>query len=119
MGSNPSLGTINKEGNIMQYMWTGWKLLKFNVNGEVFYKVFATFYREEWRLNSGISSFEDLRPEENVIMFTGTSGSVYLCPADAEGKTHYSWEHVYREFLEHPEVSEISFEDFKKEFINA
>lgn len=102
--------------SLYNYNWTGWQILKIQTEKETFYKVFMTYYRDEWRLNSGIVEFEDLTESDNIVLFIGQSGSEHACVADREGDVHWSWAHVLNEMLERPEITKISFEDFKKEF---
>lgn len=102
----------------MNYDWSHWKILKITpMKGEPLYKVFACYYKEEWRFNSGITKYVEL---EDRVEFFGNSGSVYICPKEGMDQCHWSWTGVLTNLLNAGgglvEVEEISFEQFKKEF---
>lgn len=58
-----------------------WVILKINHDGNILYKVLASFYggyggSDSWRLNSGITKVVD---DEDKWLFYGVSGSCYVC----------------------------------------
>lgn len=66
-----------------------WVILKFILDNKNDYRVFGGWSGgyldgDSWRLNSGIASYEI---EDEVIRFTGDSGSVYECHKSGEGFT--------------------------------
>lgn len=69
-----------------------WVMLKFNHNGEVIYKILATFYGgyttgDSWKLNSGCTKVEQ---DGNFYLFHGSSGSVYRVHKDSYGMGAYT-----------------------------
>ena len=71
-----------------------WIILKINNNGEIYYKVFATWVggylgNDSWRINSGIA---EVSQDKDYYYFTGFSGSVYQCYKKAYGiTTVFNW----------------------------
>ena len=70
-----------------------WSVIKItpNDNSPVEYKIFASWYgsylgSSSWRLNSGIKS---VVLENDTYVFTGHSGSKYLCHKNSYGNTGY------------------------------
>ena len=74
------------------YVPDRWMLVKITTaDGEVIYKVFATWYggylgSDSWKLNSGIVKASE---EENSYLFYGSSGSIYECYKNAYGISGY------------------------------
>lgn len=69
-----------------------WVLLKFNNNGNVFYKILASWYNgfaqgDSWRLNSGVDRVEK---HGNTYLFYGSSGSIYQCNENTYGMSAYT-----------------------------
>lgn len=69
-----------------------WVMLKFIHNGEVIYKILATFYGgylsgDSWKLNSGVTKIEE---EDQCYLFYGSSGSVYRCHKNSYGMGGYT-----------------------------
>ena len=69
-----------------------WVMLKFNNNGNIFYKVLASWYGgftqgNSWKLNSGVDRVEE---DENLYYFYGASGSVYQCHKKTYGMSVYT-----------------------------
>lgn len=58
-----------------------WKILKIGQDGDILYKVFASWW-DSWRLNSGCVKVEDV---EDSFVVHGYSGSVYVLRKDGEG----------------------------------
>lgn len=111
------------------YTPDSWAIVKIDSANNTIYKVLAGWYggfagSDEWRLNSGITSYEIER--ENGAMFyifKGYSGSVYKVHPTNEGFTGLSrgvFENLQRSAETHSNsaVTHISFEDFVKEFKN-
>lgn len=68
-------------------------LLKFAYNGEVTYKIFATWYGgylsgDSWQLNSGIERVEMV--DDNTADVIGFSGSIYRVRLDSHGTSAYT-----------------------------
>ena len=65
-----------------------WIILKINHDSETYYKVFGSWYRDEWKINSGIKNITE--DKHNYYIF-GFSGSCYLCSKNGYGvATSYS-----------------------------
>ena len=69
-----------------------WVILKITNKGESVYKLLAGWYggyagSDEWRISSGIVSYEEVN---DCVYFTNTSGSVYRCSLGSEGTTGYT-----------------------------
>ena len=69
-----------------------WVMLKFNHNGEVIYKVLASWYGgfatgDSWKLNSGVTKIEE---DGQLYRFHGSSGSVYQCHKATYGMSGYT-----------------------------
>lgn len=105
-----------------------WVIVKINSSNDMLYKVLASWYggfagSDEWRLNSGISSYEIVREHGDVFyLFKGYSGSVYKVHPNNETFSGLS-RSVFDNLKRQSEVSDytvehISFEDFVKEFKN-
>ena len=78
----------------MQYKPDKFVLVKVTSDKEPtgFYRVFASWYGgylsgDSWKMNSGCTSVEIL---EDCYIFTGESGSEYICHKDTYGCTAYS-----------------------------
>lgn len=76
----------------MEYNPDKWVMVKFNHNGEVIYKILASWYggylgSDSWKLNSGCTRIEE---DEKYYLFHGSSGSVYRCHKDAYGMSGYA-----------------------------
>ena len=85
-----------------------WQVIEITSPTETIYKVFATWYGgytagEQWKLNSGITQ---VNLQDNTVEFTGTSGSVYICPrhGSAYRTTAYSYG-ILKQFLESKEYA--------------
>lgn len=70
-----------------------WLVIKITPNDDspVIYRIFATWYGSylgsaSWRLNSGIVS---VVLDNDIYIFTGHSGSKYLCHKNSYGNTGY------------------------------
>lgn len=65
-----------------------WVVVKITTpDGGIIYKVFASWYggylgADSWRMNSGIIKVEDM---EDHLVFSGASGSKYLCGKPENG----------------------------------
>lgn len=84
-----------------------WVMLKFNNNGEVIYKILATFYGgyttgDSWKLNSGCTKVEQ---DGDFYCFHGSSGSVYRVHKDSYGMGGYT-SSVYLSFQKQVEGAE-------------
>ena len=84
-----------------------WVMLEFNHNGELIYKILATFYGgyttgDSWKLNSGITKIEE---DGQTYLFTGSTGSVYRCHKNSYGVGGYT-SGVYASF--HKQVAETA-----------
>jgi len=70
-----------------------WVILKIDINQNIYYKVFGTWYGEyldgdRWKLNSGIDKIEE---DDTYYYFIGFSGSCYKCHKKSYGvATTYS-----------------------------
>lgn len=69
-----------------------WVMLKFNYNGEVIYKILATWYGgfttgDSWKLNSGCTKIEE---DGQLYRFYGSSGSVYQVHKSTYGMGSYT-----------------------------
>lgn len=77
----------------MNYTPDRWVVLRISHDSaDPIYKVFASWRggftgSDYWQINSGISS---VRLENDVYTFTGYSGSIYACHANAYGTITYS-----------------------------
>lgn len=75
-----------------RYVPDRWTLVKITtVDGEVIYKVFASWYggylgSDSWKLNSGVVR---VTKEENSYLFYGSSGSIYECHKGLYGISGY------------------------------
>lgn len=75
-----------------RYVPDRWMPVKITTgNGEVIYKVFASWYggylgSDSWKLNSGVVKVTE---EENSYLFYGSSGSIYECYKNAYGISSY------------------------------
>ena len=68
-----------------------WVVFKIVNNDETLYKVFGMWYGgytagDSWRLNSGITKFEEVNDQYH---FHGTSGSIYVGYKNSYGLTNY------------------------------
>ncbi len=91
----------------MSYTYTPdrWVVVKLQINSDIIYKVFCTWYGsfttgESWQINSGITSIED---RGNAWAFTGISGSVYVCPKQGQGFSLYgksTFDHLFSRVAE-------------------
>lgn len=87
---------------------------------ETIYKIMAGWNggylgADEWRINSGIASYEDC---DDHYLFHGYSGSVYQCYKGREGFTSLS-QSVYRRFVSESQgtdttIEQITVEDYVK-----
>lgn len=68
----------------------GWTILRFDLDGDIFYKIFACWRdSDRWRLSSG-GKLDSLLKDANAYTWTQDSGSVYILHADREnGYTYY------------------------------
>ena len=69
-----------------------WIVIKIDNDGEILYKVFASWYggylgSDSWRVNSGIVKVEE---DEKYFRFYGFSGSCYQCAKGTYGTNMYS-----------------------------
>ena len=69
-----------------------WVVFKIQYEGEVIYKIFATWYGgytagDSWKLNSGVTGIKD---DGDFFIFEGYSGSQYNCHKDCYGMSGYS-----------------------------
>lgn len=78
----------------MQYQPDKFVLVKVTSDKEQqgFYRVFASWYGgyisgDSWKMNSGCTSVETV---DNCYVFSGESGSQYICHKDTYGCTLYS-----------------------------
>jgi hypothetical protein len=85
-----------------------WQVIEITSSTETIYKVFATWYGgyiagEQWKLNSGITQ---VNLQDDTVEFTGTSGSVYVCPKheNAYRTSAYSYG-ILAKFLESKEYA--------------
>ena len=62
----------------------GWVILKIE-GTDPHYRVFASWYGDSWRMNSGITKCV-YNPEEDEYSFFGYSGSVYICHKPLYGR---------------------------------
>ena len=83
----------------MQYHPDKFVLVKITSDEEPkgFYRVFASWYGgylhgDSWKMNSGCTSVETM---DNYYIFTGESGSKYICHKDTYGCTGYSASVLY------------------------
>lgn len=88
-------------------------------DGEIGYKVLAGWSGgyatgDSWKLNSGITGFR--RDADGYCYFEGYTGSVYKCHTSSE-TVRMSIVGVLSELLAQDAVTQISLEDFEKEFI--
>lgn len=95
--------------------WNQFKILKITEDKGVFYKVFFTHYKDEWRLNSGVASYEE---KDMLVTFKGYSGSSHSSLLGGEDSSHWSWDEVLKEILNDPRVKVISYQQFKEDFDN-
>jgi hypothetical protein len=93
--------------------WNQFRILKITQEKEVFYKVFFTHYKDEWRLNSGISSYEE---KDKFVTFKGYSGSSHSVGLEGKDSSHWSWDGILKQILSNPEIEVIPYEQFKEEF---
>lgn len=94
-------------------IWSQFRILKIMLPEQVYYKVFVTQGMSEWRINSGIVSWDE---KDGVVSFKGESGSLYLCWVDGKDSNSSGWDHVLTQVLGNPTVDLITYEQFKKEF---
>ena len=107
------------------YTPNNWVIIKINQpEQDTFYKIFAGWSGgyltgDSWRINSGITWFEE---KEEEILFHGHSGSVYQCYKDGEGFSNTTSD-IYAQLrsqeLRSTQIDPISYTDFVKEFINT
>ena len=105
-----------------EYQPNVWILLKITTPDEILYKVLAGWYGgytygDSWKINSGITKYKE---QDSSIEFHGNSGSVYICHKEVE-RTSMTTEQIFNNLkkIDKPgySVEQISFEDFKKEFV--
>ena len=75
-----------------QYDFSGFVVIRFNLDGETVFKVFGSsagsyFHGDSWRLNSGISM---VRYNKEHFAFVGHSGSAYIVPRCGGRITSYN-----------------------------
>ena len=75
-----------------EYTPDKWVMLKLSYDGEVIYKILATWYGgfangDSWKLNSGITKIEE---DGQTYLFHGSSGSVYRCHKNSYGMNGYT-----------------------------
>jgi len=75
-----------------EYNPDNWVMVKFNHNGDIIYKILASWYGgfargDSWKLNSGVTRIEE---DGQCYLFHGSSGSVYRCHKGAYGMSAYT-----------------------------
>lgn len=75
-----------------EYMPDKWVMVKFNYNGQIIYKILASWYGgfargDSWKLNSGVTRIEE---DGDFYLFHGASGSVYTCHKKTYGMSAYT-----------------------------
>lgn len=105
----------------MDYYWHYGQIVKVNApNGDVIYKILGSD-RDEWRLNSGIVSYEE---RGDRILFKGYSGSIYMINRDGIDRIDWwsnlidNWQAGLEKSGTHT-IEKITFDEFKKEFDNV
>ena len=83
-----------------------WKILKIEQDGDILYKVFASWW-DSWRLNSGCVKVED---SEDSFIVHGYSGSVYVLRKDGEGTASAYTESVLNNIIQQMVAGGISVE---------
>lgn len=83
-----------------------WKILKIEQDGDILYKVFASWW-DSWRLNSGCVKVED---SEDSFIVHGYSGSVYVLRKDGEGTASAYTESILNNIIQQTVVVGISVE---------
>jgi hypothetical protein len=73
-----------------------WKILKIEQDGDILYKVFASWW-DSWRLNSGCVKVED---SGDSFILHGYSGSVYVLRKDGEGTASAYTESVLNNIIQ-------------------
>lgn len=104
----------------MNYKWQFGQLIKVTVEGQApYYKILGT-RMSEWRLNSGIKSYEE---KLGMILFYGYSGSMYVITKDGIDQNPF-WGSLIDRLREGSAdrtppytVETITYEQFKKEFV--
>ena len=84
-----------------EYTPDRWSALKFTYNDKVTYKILGSWYggylgSDSWKLNSGVTS---VKVDGDVLLFGGSSGSVYRCYKNAYGMSGFA-SSVYAGFCE-------------------
>lgn len=108
----------------MEYYPDSWVIIKIENGDEPIYKVLAGWHggyagSDEWRLNSGITSYEI---SDTMVVFRGYSDSVYYVKQRNEGMTSLM-SSVYNDMYKkaaavNVKFVTIPFDEFVKEFEN-
>lgn len=108
----------------MEYYPDSWVIIKIENGDDMHYKVLAGWYggyagSDEWRLNSGITSYEI---SDTMVAFRGYSDSVYYVKQRSEGMTSLM-SSIYNDM--HKKAAAVNvkfvtipFDEFVKEFEN-
>lgn len=109
----------------MQYEPESWVIVKISpANKEPYYRVLAGWsgsylYGSSWKMNSGITSFEEL---EDCYIFYGFSGSSYKCYKTAErlnGMMAMVLGNIIDKNSEVCSVEYVSIEEFLDNFVET
>lgn len=111
-----------------KYEPDGWKIIKLEKEGQIQYRVFASWpggYADgdSWQINSGVKGFEE---DSTSVKFYGYSGSIYDCRLGGEDRISAYNSSVLTDLIrssmksDHDiSVTTITYEQFKKEFENG
>ena len=85
---NSGIESIFLKENPREYYPDGWVIVKFNLEGETIFKVFASWSGgylsgDSWKFTSAIAAIEE---QEGYYKMHGTSGSIYLLSKDSEDR---------------------------------
>jgi hypothetical protein len=70
----------------MLYDVEGWVILKYTIASEEFYyRIFASWRDDSWRLSSGSKELPKLSPCKKLWLWSQISGSCYKLPLNEEG----------------------------------
>jgi hypothetical protein len=89
-----------------EYRPDRWVVIKIVTPKEHLYKVFACWYGDSWKINSGITQAQLV---DDVWEFSGYSGSVYSCYRASYGVTAYG-STVLQGFIQEAESQGVSIE---------
>lgn len=98
-----------------------WVLLEIEASGETLYKVLAGWYGgygsgDSWRINSGIAKVEE---RDEYYVFTGESGSEYVCNKRAykmSGLSGSIYSSLVEQYKDHEEIN-VSLVDKDTDFL--